>query len=734
MARASDAGIGIGDDHVALRDTVRRWTESRQPLAAARAALDAEREEAPAWWGEVAAMGWLGLHLPEADGGAGYGMAELVVVLEELGRACTPGSFLADAIVSAALDRFGTSPRVRLVLAGLAAGEVRTGLALDGAVEADDEGASPLVDGSWDVVLCGASADLLLLPLAEPSEGVRRWAVIDRSDVRVDPLPGVDRTRRPARVLAEELPVDPDLTFTCPAGAGGVEGLAGLLAAAEGVGAAAWCVDVAAEHACVREQFGSPIGRFQAVKHRCADMLCTLEAARAATWDAAAAVDAGDEGADLAVAVAAGLGLEAAYRGAKDCIQVLGGIGFTWEHDAHLFLKRAMATRLLLGDGARWRHEVAAQVRQGRRRSSAVELPPEAEAHRSEVRTFLEDLVQQPKPEWNRRIGESGYLVPHWPRPWGRDASPLEQLVIDEEFRSARVRRPHLAVGAWALPTIIVHGTDEQQQRFIPPTLRGELTWCQMFSEPGAGSDLAALSTRAERVDGGWSLTGQKVWTSLAHFADWGICLARTDPSAPKHDGIGCFLVDMRSEGLDIRPLRELTGAEMFNEVFLTDVFVPDDCVVGAPTAGWQAARTTLGNERVSMGAGSSMGPGVESLLQLAESTGAWDDPLHADTLADVASTAQALAALGMRMTLRALAGAAPGPDASVRKLLGVEHDQRVQEVGLELLGAAGASGDAAAALWVGGFLGNRSLSIAGGTSEIQRNVIAERLLGLPRD
>jgi len=734
MRRGADTGIGIDDDHQALRDTVRRWAEARQPLASARAALDAGHEQLPEWWDELAAMGWLGLHVPEVDGGSGFGLLELAVVLEELGRACTPGPLLPTVVVAAALDRYACSPSARSVLADLAGGAALAGFALHGSVAIRPEGGGLVVDGTWEVVLGGAAATSLLLPLGPAGDGEERWAVVATSDVDVDELPGVDRTRRPARVRAEAVALDPERTFTCPAGAAGVAGIAGLLAAAEGVGAAAWCVEVAAEHACVREQFGSPIGRFQAVKHRCADMLCTLEAARAATWDAAAAVDAGDDGADLAVAVAAALGPEAAYRCAKDCIQVLGGIGFTWEHDAHLFLKRAMATRLLVGEGAHWRQEVAALVRRGRRRTSTIELPPEAEAHRSEVRAFLDDLLAQPKPEWNRRIGESGYLVPHWPRPWGREASPLEQLVIDEEFRSARVRRPHLAVGAWALPTIIVHGSVEQQERFIPPTLRGELTWCQMFSEPGAGSDLAALSTRAARVDGGWSLTGQKVWTSLAHFADWGICLARTDPAAPKHEGIGCFLVDMRTEGLDIRPLRELTGAEMFNEVFLTDVFVPDDCVVGAPTAGWHAARTTLGNERVSMGSGSSMGPGVEALLQLAESTGAWDDPVRADTLGEVAATAQTLAALGTRMTLRALAGAAPGPDASVRKLLGVEHDQRVQEVGLDLLGPAGASGDDAAALWVGGFLGNRSLSIAGGTSEIQRNVIAERLLGLPRD
>ncbi len=736
MERSAATGIGLDEDHVALRDTVRRWTSERGPLADARAVLDADVESLPAWWDELGGLGWLGVHVPEVDGGSGYGLLEQCVVLEELGRACTPGPFLPTVMVSAAIGRFAAADaRIRAVLPGLANGTDRAGIGLGcPPVAASMAGDGVHIDGRWEVVLGAGSATALLLPIGSDDATEQRWAVVPADSVTVEALPGVDRTRRPARVVASALRLEPDCILVCPAGAAGVEGIAGLLAAAEAVGAAAWCVETAAEHARVREQFGSPIGRFQAVKHRCADMLCALEAARAAVWDAAGAIDRDEPAAALSVAVAAGMGPDAAYRCAKDCIQVLGGIGFTWEHDAHLFLKRAMATRLLTGTPPRWHRETATLVHQGLRRDTTITLPPEAESHRGEVQAFLADLLEHPKSEWNRRIGESGYLMPHWPAPWGRDASPLEQLVVDEEFRAARVRRPHLAVGAWALPTIIVHGDATQQERFIPPTLRGELTWCQMFSEPGAGSDLASLTTKAVRTDGGWLLTGQKVWTSLAHFADWGICLARTDPAAPKHDGIGCFLVDMRTEGIDVRPLRELTGAEMFNEVFLTDVFVPDECVVGSPTNGWQAARTTLGNERVSMGSGSSMGPGLESLLALAATEGIADDPLLADTIGDLVATAHALAALGTRQTLRALSGAAPGPDASVRKLLGVEHDQRVQEVGLELLGPAGASGDAGAALWVGGFLGNRSLSIAGGTSEIQRNVIAERLLGLPRD
>jgi alkylation response protein AidB-like acyl-CoA dehydrogenase len=283
---------------------------------------------------------------------------------------------------------------------------------------------------------------------------------------------------------------------------------------------------------------------------------------------------------------------------------------------------------------------------------------------------------------------------------------------------------------------VILYGTAEQQERWIPPTLRGEITWCQLFSEPGAGSDLASLSTRATRVEGGWLVNGQKVWTSMAHFADWGILLARTNPEAAKHDGISCFMVDMKNtEGLDIRPLRELTGESMFNEVFFDDAFIPDDCLVGVEHDGWRAARTTLANERVFMGSGMTFGHGLEVALDLVKDRGLEDDPVALDAVGGLVATAHALGCLGFRQTLATLAGADPnGSEASVRKLLGVVHDQRVQEVGLGLLGVDGAIADGDGLTWSRGFLFNRNLTIAGGTSEIQRNIIGERVLGLPRD
>jgi 3-oxochol-4-en-24-oyl-CoA dehydrogenase len=731
-------GLAIGEEHAELAAALRRWTEARAVVGQARAALDAPRDALPPSWDEIGTMGWLGLAVGEANGGQGYGLSELAVVLEELGRACLPGPFLSSAISAVALDRWsGCDHVVRALVRGAATGGV--------ALASDLERHGDAVSGTASAVWNGATADWFLLPV-EPG-----WVLLGRDQVGVDEVPSFDATRRLAEVRVDRVDIDPSRWLASDAEVGR---LAVLLAGAESIGVADWCVATAAAYAAERVQFGRPIGQFQAVKHRCADMLVALEMARAAVWDAARAFDA--PGAEprsstewrLAADLAAALAPEAAFRCTKDCVQVLGGIGYTWEHDAHLFLKRATAMRHLVDPPSAWRARIAAATADGARRVLTVELPSdvagatEANEARTAVRAFVADLAGRDKSEWRTRLADSGYLTPHWPEPWGLDATPVQQLVIDEELVAGHVRRPHLAVAGWALPTIIAHGSPAQQDRFVNATLRGELTWCQMFSEPGAGSDLASLTTRATPVEGGWSLTGQKVWTTMAKEADWAICLARTDPDAPRHEGIGCFLLDMTTPGLDIRPLRELTGMAMFNEVFLTDVFVPDDCLVGSPTAGWSYARTTLANERVSMSSGSSFGPGLAGLFALAtRPPGAGrpaavplDDPLVADRLGGLVADAHAIAVLGLRATLRAIGGGQPGPEASVRKLAGVTHEQAVQEAGLDLLGPAAAVTTGPGGAWAGGFLGDRALSIAGGTSEIQRNVIAERLLGLPKD
>ncbi|HXA74995.1 MAG TPA: acyl-CoA dehydrogenase [Acidimicrobiales bacterium] len=752
--------IAVTEEHESLRRTAQRWLETHSPPTEPRALAEAVptpsavplSSELPPVWEKMAAQGWLGLHLAEEDGGQGFTLAEVAVVLEELGAALFPGPVLPTFLVSAVLARHADADTRRRLLPGLADGSLTAAVALGASVDADRSGHGSIVlRGAVRPVLGLPAAQLVLVPLA----GLAEWCLLDRSvlgdALSAEPLPALDPTRSVGVLQfaggALTLPAGgqvfiPDET---------VRSLALVLSAAESAGLARWCLDTASDYAKVRVQFGRPIGQFQAVKHALADMLVAVEQCAAVAWDAAAAWSEPTELADddaasrhLSARIAGAIALQGAAHNAKECVQILGGIGFTWEHDAHLYLKRAMANLQLVsgGDVGAVELDVATRAIAGARRNLAAELPEEAEPLRAAVRKMVEDVAaagnDDPSGLTQRAaLAEAGLIAPHWPAPWGRGASPLEQLVIDEEMTAAGVMRPHLAVGAWALPTIIAYGTEEQQERWVRPTLLGQLNWCQLFSEPGAGSDLASLSTKAERVEGGYVLNGQKVWTSLAQTADFGICLARSDPDAPKHAGITYFIVDMRAEGLDIRPLRELTGAAMFNEVFFNDVFVPDDCVIGTPGDGWRIGRTTLANERVSMSSGASFGNGVESLIRTMARRSERGERLPAslvERLGHLIAEAQSVALLGHRSTLRTLSGVDPGSGSSVRKLLGVEHEQRVQEMGMALYAADAAVLDGKAQRWEEGFLSTRCLTIAGGTSEVQRNVIAERMLGQPKD
>jgi alkylation response protein AidB-like acyl-CoA dehydrogenase len=359
-----------------------------------------------------------------------------------------------------------------------------------------------------------------------------------------------------------------------------------------------------------------------------------------------------------------------------------------------------------------------------------VDLAGRDASVRPDARARASEIAALPTEERRAVLVDAGYLTPHWPAPYGLGADAVTQIVIDEELARAGVVRPDIVIAGWALPTILEHGSDAQRERFVTPSLRGELVWCQLFSEPGSGSDLASLRTRAERVEGGWRLTGQKVWTSVAQRADWGICLARTDPDVPQHRGISYFLVDMRSEGLDVRPLREITGEALFNEVFLDDVFVPDDCLVGELGDGWRLARTTLANERVAM-ATTRLSKSTERAVALAGSRDLTETQRgrvgHAVALSTVCSL------LGVRTTLRSLAGQGPGPESSVAKLLGVRNRQDGAELVVELQqdGLLAPTDELRKDVWE--LLNTRCLSIAGGTTQILRNVAGERILGLPR-
>jgi alkylation response protein AidB-like acyl-CoA dehydrogenase len=744
--------IGILDEHDELRLSVGRWVESRCPPSVTREALDAPTDGLPPFWSELGAQGTLGIHLPEEFGGQGGGLLELAVVAEELGRAAAPGPWATTAVVGAVVAECGTPTQAKGILPGLADGSLPASLVVatgapDGSARArpglvgriGDEG-DLTVHGSIHPVPNGSVVTALLAPVE--AAGTVHWALIERDPgVTVHELPSFDPSRRSASWTVSGTVVPAERVLG-GATSERVRELWLLVASAEAVGGARWCLDTAAEHARTRQQFGRPIGQFQGIKHRLADLLVSVEQGVAATWDAALVAGEdpsiparpGSQG-RLAVQLAASLALDGYVEAAKGAIQVLGGMGFTWEHDAHIHLRRATTLRQLAGGTAPLRAEAARLALEGSRRELDVELPAEAGPLRAELAGLIAGIAALDDPaEQRRALADQGLLAPHWPSPWGRDAGPVEQLVIDQLCAEVGLRRPNLAVAAWALPTIIAHGTPEQTERFVTPTLRGEIIWCQLFSEPGAGSDLAALATRATRVEGGWSLEGQKVWTSVATRAHMGICLARTNPDVPKHRGITYFLVDMRSPGIEVRPLREITGAALFNEVFFDGCFVPDECVVGEVDGGWRLARTTLANERVSLSSDSAFGGALEGVLDRIAAHPERQDPVTLDRLGALLAEAQSLAQLGVRATLRSVGGLQPGSESSLRKLLGAEFEQRVHEFGLDVCGPDGAVTEGEAATSAHGVLQSKCLTIAGGTSEVQRNVIGERLLGLPRD
>ncbi|GLX23359.1 acyl-CoA dehydrogenase [Streptomyces lavendulae subsp. lavendulae] len=724
-------GIGITQEQRELADAVRGWVARVVPPEEVRKLLDAPPQAGtrPGYWDGLAASGLLAPHL---EGGT---LLDLAVVVEEAARAALPGPFLPSALASVLLERAGAEPLdARIGAVALGAGGVT-------AVAA--EGGGWRLDGVAPPVLGAAEADLVLL--AAEADGGTRWYAVDAAALEIRTHESADPTRPTAEVRARAVTVPPGRLLELDPGL--VRDLARTLFAADACGTAAWALHTAAEYAKTREQFGSPIGRFQGVKHLCADMLVRLEQARALAWDAAnsaggpaAGAAAGPVGAadqaaqarSLAAALAAATALDAAWSCAKDCIQILGGIGFTWEHDAHLYLRRALVARQLLGPGDAHRIHAVRLAEAGARRELRLELPPEAEAHRAAARAAIAPARGLDPAAARRALAPTGYAAPHLPPPYGLGAGPVEQLVVQQELKEAGVRIADLGIATWVVPSLLAYGTDEQRAAHLLPTLRGDTTWCQLFSEPGAGSDLASLRTRAERTaDGSWKVNGQKVWTSSAHTADFGILLARTDPAAPKHKGLGYFVVDMKNTpGIEIRPLKEITGEALFNEVWFEDAVLPADALVGAADGGWKVARNTLGNERVHMADQMTFDTGLEALI--ARSAGL-DDSYRA-RIGALAAEAHALACIGLRTTLQQVSGLEPGAGASVRKLVQTPHQQRTAELALELLGPAGAVCEGAGERAVHGTLMSRCLTIAGGTTQVQLNVVAERILGLPRD
>ncbi|WP_304113266.1 acyl-CoA dehydrogenase family protein [Mycolicibacterium bacteremicum] len=738
---------------LALTDEQTQLTEAMAGFARRHGGLELTRSQfdalaggtLPAFWTTLVAQGLHAVHLPEAAGGQGGGFADAACVIDAAGYGLVPGPLLPTVIAGAVLADVPDQPAARALQRAIAAGApAAVLLPTDGTLRAVPDGDGWRLDGSAGPQLGVAAAEHLIVA-ADTDAGQQVWCVVHRgaSGVAVHAAAPTDLTRDVGTLTCAgaHVPADAVLTGIDPVRA---RCHAIGLMAAEAAGIARWCVDNVVAYLKVREQFGRPIGSFQALQHKAALLFIDSELAAAAAWDAV-------RGAEQAVGqhhiAAAGAAITAIGRLPElvvDALTMFGAIGYTWEHDLHLYWKRSISLAAAAGTSAGWAQILGDP--DWPTRDFAIELAEVEADFRAGVAARLDaaaaltnEAPGRQNPEYDEywtgpqrtALADAGLVAPYLPAPWGLDASPAQQLIIDEEFdRRPTLVRPSLGIAQWILPTVLAAGTDAQRERFAVPTLRGEIGWCQLFSEPGAGSDLAALATRANKVDGGWRVNGQKVWTSSAQRADWGALLARTDPNAPRHKGIGYFLVDMTTPGITVRPLRTASGDEHFNEVFFDDVFVPDDMLVGEPTAGWSHALATMANERVAIGAYVKLDKEGE-LRALARRAGPGDTAVR-HALGRVRAASNAIGALAVRDTLRRLAGHGPGPASSVGKVGTALLVRRVTADALAFSGRAAMVGGADQPA-VADSLMMPAEVIGGGTIEIQLNIIATMILGLPR-
>ena len=373
-------------------------------------------------------------------------------------------------------------------------------------------------------------------------------------------------------------------------------------------------------------------------------------------------------------------------------------------------------------------------------------LTTEEQAFRDELRAWLDDNHPGDAPkggdqeqfaferEWQRTLHDAGWAGVSWPKEYGgRGATLIEQAIFGEELARAKAPRPANVLGlVMGGPVVIAHGSEEQKERFLEPILSAEEIWCQGFSEPESGSDLASLKTKAVQDNGGWRVTGQKVWTTFAHEAKWCMLVARTDPDVPKHKGLTYFLMDMEQDEVEVRPLRQITGEAEFNELFMEGAYIPDDNVIGGVGNGWMVAITTLMNERAGLGASAALGLSqtLDELIELIKERGLAEDPIVRDRVARLRIGVEALRRGAMRALTATMKVGTPGPEGSISKLQWADTNQALTELAVDVGGLEALEAES---LWAYRFLRSRANSIEGGTSDVLRNIIAERVLGLPK-
>ncbi len=738
--------LGLTPEQRELGDAVAQFAARRAPIAETRHSFDAlAAGDLPRWWDELVANGFHAVHLPERLGGQGGRLIDAACVLESAAKALLPGPLLPTVTAGAVALLAEPEPAAESLVRDLASGvPAAVVLPNGGDFWARRDGQRWLVTGASEITAGVCSARAILVGAATDDDEIV-WVPVDTGQptAKVESAAGTDLVSDVGILRLDEYgAADSDvLTGIDPDRA---ECIAVGLVASTTAGIAQWCVEAVTAHLRTREQFGKVIGTFQALQHNAAMLLVNSELATAAAWDAVRAVDESLDQHGLAAAGAAVMAVSPAPDLVLDALTMFGAIGFTWEHDVQLYWRRATSLAASIGVQSRWARRLG-QATCTQQRDMSVNLGDAESDFRSRIAEILDSALALHNDRPGRQgdyehfatgpqrtaIAEAGLIAPHWAPPWGIDAGPLQQLIIDEEFdKRPGLVRPSLGIAEWILPSVLRAAPKELQEKLIPPTRRGEIAWCQLFSEPGAGSDLAALSTRATKVDGGWKINGHKIWTSAAHRADYGALLARTDPAASKHRGIGYFILDMRSPGIEIQPIKTVTGEAHFNEVFLTDVFVPDDMLLSDPTGGWDLAIATMSEERSAI-SGYVKYDRAAALRRIASEAGPdRDDARRA--LGELDAYTNAIRALGVRETIRLLDGQASGPASSIAKVAMNVLLRRTFKATLELTGRVAMLADSDPAV-VLPYLHLPAELLGGGTREIQLNIIAQMILGLPR-
>ncbi|BBY64079.1 acyl-CoA dehydrogenase [Mycolicibacterium helvum] len=735
-------GTAITIEQEQLAEAVSQFAARHAPIDKTRAALDSiAAGELPTWWEEFTANGFHAVHLPEAAGGQGGTLADMACVIEAAAAALLPGPLLSTATASAVASLADDSAAA--LVADLAGGApAAVVLPEDSHVQAVRDGAGWRLSGSIDITLGLVAAQRVLLA-ARGEDGTDLWfaLTVGSAAIVVEQQRGTDLSTDIGVLTLDNHPADAAVTGIDTERARCV--VAALTACAS-AGTVRKGVETAVNYIRTREQFGKPVGSFQALQHKAAILLVNAELASASAWDAVRAVDESIEQHRLAAASAALMAVCAGPDLMLDALLMFGAIGYTWEHDTHLYWRRATSLAASLGSVTRWGRE-AGELARSLKRSTAINLGDVESEFRANLAKTLDEAaaLQNETPTDDVRapglafgsqrdlLAQAGLVAPHLAAPWGIDATPVQQVIITEEFdKRAGLVRPSLGIAEWILPTILNSGTDAQRERFAEPIMRGTQRWCQLFSEPGAGSDLASLVTRAQKVDGGWLVNGHKIWTSSAHVAQFGAMLARTDPESPKHLGISYFLVDMTSPGIEISPIKQASGEAHFNEVFLTDVFVPDDMLVGEPGRGWELAVATMAVERTAIGNYVNIDRS-QALRRMAEIDGP-DHDATLQALGGIEAYTTAIKAMVLRETLRLVQGQGPGPTSSIAKYAMVLLLRRASTATLGLTGRLGMLENSDPAV-IKPYFDMPSELIGGGTAEIQLTIIASMILGLPR-